>query len=190
MTIPSIFIMSNQSHTSKFFIHGYQSSPDGDKATLLKNSLNVIPIRYRYCEPEQLEISSCIDEIRKAIGTSSQPVIIGSSLGGFLAAKIALDLKQSTLILLNPAIIPPDVDVSCISDMPQRILEDMKDYLLFEQRINARIILFIGTNDKVVPNRWGIEFAKAQEAEVHFFYDDHRFSRYLKELPKIITNVL
>jgi predicted esterase YcpF (UPF0227 family) len=182
--------MKTLSHTSRYYIHGYLSSPKGDKANLFRDTLDVIPIQYRNCEPEDLEISSCIHEIKNAIDSSSNPLIIGSSLGGFLAAKTALDFSLSTLVLLNPAIIPLDVDIQNIKDMPQRILQDMKDPDLFEQKINARIILFIGTNDMVVPNRWGIEFAKAQEAEVYFYHDDHRFSNHLKNLPDMIYNVL
>jgi predicted esterase YcpF (UPF0227 family) len=182
--------MKHHFYPSIYFIHGYQSSPDGDKATLLRDSLGVIPIRYRDCAPEDLIISSCVNEIRKAIIASSHPVLIGSSLGGFLAAKTALSLERSTLILLNPAIIPPDVDIKNITDMPQRILTEMQDIELFEKKINARIILIIGTNDIVVPNRWGIDFAKAQEAEIHFFHDDHRFSRNLDNLPIIISKLL
>ena len=177
-------------HSGMFYIHGYLSSPDGAKGSLLKSSLDIKPIKYRDCEPEDLVISSCIDEIKKELKNISNPILIGSSLGGFLAVKTALTEDISTLILLNPAIMPTDVDITKIDDMPSSILKDMIYPDLFQKRIQARIIIFIGTKDTVVPNRWGIEFAKAQEAEVHFLDDDHRLSKNLENLPEMIKKVL
>jgi len=46
--------------------------------------------------------------------------------------------------------------------------------------------MFIGTEDKVVPNDWGIQFAKAQQAMVHFIHDDHRLTKTLPRLPTLI----
>jgi len=173
-----------------YFIHGYMSSPDGAKGTLLKEEIGVIPLKYRDCEPEDLVIADCLDEIKKEISNDKNPIIIGSSLGGFLAAKYALDHHVSTLILLNPAIMPLDVDIKQIKDMPQSILQDMREGRLFSENIDSRIIIFIGTDDSVVPNMWGIDFAKIQEAEVQFFHDDHRFSTYIDIIPEVIKDLL
>jgi predicted esterase YcpF (UPF0227 family) len=173
-----------------YYIHGFLSSPNGTKGTLLKNSLDVIPIKYRYCEPDDLVISDCINRIKQVVKKDAHPILIGSSLGGYLAARTALEIPVSTLILLNPAIIPPDENLNKISDMPKRILNSMMDDRLFSEKIHGTIIIFIGTNDTIVPNRWGIDFAKAQEAEIHFFHDDHRFSKNISNLPNMISDVL
>ncbi|RLF58438.1 MAG: hypothetical protein DRN27_05435 [Thermoplasmata archaeon] len=147
-------------------------------------------MKYRDCEPEELVIADCLAEIKKEMSDDKNPVLIGSSLGGFLAAKYALNYHVSTLILLNPAVMPPDVDITQIKDMPQCILADMQEERLFSERINSKIVIFVGTNDEVVPNRWSIEFAKTQEAEIHFLHDDHRFSSYLNNFPEIISDIL
>jgi len=173
-----------------YYIHGYLSGPDGSKGALLKEKLGVIPLKYRDCEPEDLVIANCLSEIKKKISYDKHPILIGSSLGGFLAANTALDNNVSTLILLNPAVIPPDVDITQIEDMPQRILGDMQEERLFSEKINSKIVIFVGTNDEVVPNRWSIDFAKVQEAEIHFFHDDHRFSSNLNKFPEIIRSIL
>ena len=173
-----------------YYIHGYLSGPDGSKGALLKETLGAIPLKYRDCEPEDLVIADCLSEIKKEISNDKHPILIGSSLGGFLAANTALDNHVSTLLLLNPAVIPPDVDIKKIKDMPQRILNDMQEERLFSEKIDSKIVIFIGTNDLVVPNRWSIDFAKVQEAEIHFFHDDHRFSTYLNNFPEIIRDIL
>ncbi len=174
-----------------YYLHGYQSSPNGEKATLLKDTLHAIPITYREQAPEQLVISECLNQISKAIARDKQVILIGSSLGGFLAASIALrhpSVKQ--LILLNPAIIPPDVDLTTISGMPLRILQDMKNPRLFTEKIPATIIILRATLDDVVPDAWIIPFAQAQNAAIKYYTDDHRFSKNLQRLPGIISEVL
>ena len=172
-----------------YYIHGYQSEPNSTKGTFFKEKLNAIPINYRDCEPEKLIISDCLNRIKKQITNDKDVFLIGSSLGGFLAAKTALNnsnVKQ--IILLNPAIIPPSVDVTKIQDMPQNILSDMQDTMLFNEKINSDIFILAGTMDNVVPNHWIIEFAKAQEATIRFLHDDHSFTNNLKILTDIIKN--
>lgn len=173
-----------------YYIHGYMSSPDSTKGTLFKKTLNAEPIKYRDCPPEKLVISDCLKRISCQIKNDENIILIGSSLGGFLAAKTALINPVKKLILLNPAIIPTDYDISQIKDMPKEILRDMQDEKLFTQKINSDITIFIGTHDAVVPNRWPIEFAKAQEAKIQFLHDDHSFTGYINQLSDFIKNII
>lgn len=174
-----------------YYIHGYQSSPDSNKGVLFKEKLDATAIQYRDCKPEDLVISECLENISDKIKNDDNVFLIGSSLGGFLAAKTALDLSNvKKLVLLNPAIIPPDYNITKITDMPQRILKDMKNPELFEKEINSEIYIFVGTEDKVVPSSWVINFARFQEATVRFLHDDHRFSKNLEKLPGLINSFL
>jgi len=174
-----------------YYIHGYLSAPNSTKGTLFKEKLNAIPIKYRDCPPEKLIISDCLDEISKKIKNESNAYLIGSSLGGYLAAKTALENNNvKKLFLLNPATIPPDYDINKITDMPMEILKDMKDKSIFEEKISSEIFILLGTLDDVVPNRWPIEFAKAQLATIKFLKDDHSFSKNIEKLPDIINTLL
>ena len=174
-----------------YYIHGYLSSPNSTKGTLFKNKLNAKAIEYRDCEPEDLVISDCVKKIEESIRNDPEAKLIGSSLGGLLAAKVALKNENvKAIILLNPAIIPPNYDLTKIKDMPYRILLEMKDKEIFKEKINSKIIILIGNKDEVVPNSWPIEFAKAQEATVKFLNDDHSFTNKINELPAIIENIL
>ena len=142
-----------------YYIHGYQSSPNSSKGFIFKKTLNAIPIKYRNSEPEDLTIKDCISEILNQIKDDKNIILIGSSLGGFLTAKTAtLNKYVNTLILLNPAIIPPFVDINKISGIPKRILNDMKDENLFRKSINAKIFLLRGKKDEIVPDLWISEF--------------------------------
>ena len=66
----------------------------------------------------------------------------------------------------------------------------MKDNLLFERKLDAEIYILLGTEDDVVPHFWSIEFAKAQEANVKFYHDDHRFANNINNLPDIIASIM
>jgi predicted esterase YcpF (UPF0227 family) len=174
-----------------YFIHGYESSPQGEKAKLLEQTLHATPITYRECPPEDLVISQCLERIANTITNDHQVTLIGSSLGGFLAASTALDHQNVTqIILLNPAIIPPESDLSLIEGMPQRILREMRDPRLFEQKIKAKITILRGTNDDIIPDEWIVRFAQAQNATVELYNDDHRFSKNLQRLPEIVLNLI
>jgi len=170
-----------------YYIHGYLSSPDSTKGTILKQKLGVKPIKYRDCRPEELVIQECIENIKKEIKDDRNPVLIGSSLGGFLSAKIALDEPRiKNLILLNPAILPADYDITKIKDMPQGILKDMIEPRFFKEKINAEISILRGTRDELLPNRWVIDFAKKQEAFVKFLDDDHSLSKNIQRISKYV----
>ena len=167
------------------------SDPRSTKGTIFKEKLNAKAIKYRDCEPEDLVISDCLLRIKKEIENDKNAIFIGSSLGGLLAAKTALEntnVKQ--IILLNPAVIPSYVDISKIQGMPQKILADMQDIRLFNVKISSEIFILLGTEDDVVPNKWGLEFAKAQKATVKLLSNDHQFSKNLEKLPDIISSLI
>jgi predicted esterase YcpF (UPF0227 family) len=174
-----------------YYIHGYQSSTSSEKALLLKETLQVIPVQYRDVPPEELVIPQCLSRISQAISHDPTVVLIGSSLGGFLAAATALthpNVKQ--LILLNPAIIPPEIDLNTIQGMPQRILKDMISPKLFTKKLAAQITILRGAQDDIVPDEWVVRFAQAQHATIQLFDDDHRFSKNLSRLPYIISEII
>ncbi len=173
-----------------YYIHGYLSSPQSTKGQILKKRINAKSIKYRDCNPEDLVISDCIKQIENIIKDDDEVTLIGSSLGGFLSAQIALKKDIKNLILLNPAIIPPQINVKTITGMPQSILRDMQNPLLFKQKINSKILIIRGSCDEVVPSNWVLKFARFQEATVKFLVDDHRLSKNLRNIPDIIKEFL
>ncbi len=174
-----------------YYIHGYQSSPNSTKGTLFRKTLDAKAIRYQDSKPEDLVISDCMRNIAKEIRDDEDVTLIGSSFGGFLAAKIALEYSNvKKLVLLNPAIIPPSEDVRELAGIPSRIRCEMQDRQLFDKRMDAKISIVIGTEDDVIPLRWIIEFAKIQEATIKFLHDDHSFTRSLNRLLDIICEII
>jgi len=173
-----------------YYIHGYLSEPNSAKGTLLKQALGVIPIKYRDCKPEDLVVSDCVERILAQVKEDKEVVLIGSSLGGLLAAKTARETKVKQLMLLNPAIIPTHVDITKIKDIPQSILKEMQDERLFKEKIQSNIFIVAGTMDNTVPNDWVVEFAKAQEATIMFLHDDHSLTQNMEKLPSVIKTFI
>jgi predicted esterase YcpF (UPF0227 family) len=174
-----------------YYLHGYQSSPTSAKGTLFKEILHAVPIAYRTGVPEAMVIPHCLQRITDAIHDDSNVTLIGSSFGGFLAAATGLHHKTvKHLILLNPAIIPPQIKPLKVEGMPASIVSQMILPDLFTQKIPALITILRGTQDTVVPDSWVLEFAKAQEAVIWFLHDDHGFSKNLAKLPSLIQKIL
>lgn len=170
-----------------YYIHGFLSSPESRKGLLLKKKLNVIPIKYRDCKPDDLEISDCLKIIYNIIKNDDEVILIGSSFGGYLSVRISLMSQNiSKLILLNPSIMPPNTDINNIKTMPKRILKKMKNNTLFEYKLKSKIYIILGSKDIIVPNSWNIEFAKFQEANILFLNDDHCFSKNIDNIPKYV----
>jgi len=168
-----------------YYIHGYESSPNSAKGKLLKEKLGVIPIRYR--EGNRVVISECLKRIEETIDGDDDVTLIGSSFGGLLAAKLALKNHSiKRLILINPAIIPPDENIDVLP-VPKEVAKDMQDDGLFTRKIDADIFIIMSTEDELIPKSWVLEFSMAQEATVKFLHDDHRLTRNIGKLPDIIS---
>jgi pimeloyl-ACP methyl ester carboxylesterase len=158
---------------------------------LFKETLEAFPLTYREGNPEDLVISECLTRISAAIQNDPHAIFIGSSLGGFLGASIALTHPTiARLILLNPAIIPPETDLRTIRGIPPRILKEMINPRLFKEKIPAAITILRGIQDDVVPDDWIVSFAQAQQATIQLLNDDHQFSKNLQKLPGIISELL
>ena len=174
-----------------YYLHGYLSGPNSAKGRLLREKLGAIPIQYHQGPPEHVNVDYALARIAESVRNDPEPVLIGSSFGGFLAAEAALESdKIKSIILLNPAIVPSGVDTRMFRGIPQEILRRMQDKRLFEAKMNVRITILVGTRDEVVPLEWVLGFARAQEATVRFLDDDHAFTGKISLLPGLIQEVL
>ena len=171
-----------------YYIHGYASGPNGRKAILFREKLGAIPLRYM--DGEEVDVSRCIENIENAIRNDTRIILIGSSFGGFLSAKIALENRNvRSIVLLNPAVVPPDAIVSDPS-IPDKVVRDIQNSGLFEKRIPCDVYIVISTRDELIPLEWVLRFAMFQEATVKFIEDDHRISRNINLLPDIVSTFL
>jgi len=83
------------------FAHGMESSPEGTKATYLKEKFNAIVPWLG-----ELNMMQQIDSLRRAILPDDTAVVVGSSLGALAAIGLALESpgRIHHLVLLAPAV--------------------------------------------------------------------------------------
>jgi len=92
------------------YLHGFASGPGSAKGTRLaehyaENGVTVERMDLRRPSMEHLRLSAMIAHVRGAIGTpEDRAVVLGSSLGGLTAARVAEeDARVCALVLLAPA---------------------------------------------------------------------------------------
>ncbi|MBU43813.1 MAG: hypothetical protein CMN76_11375 [Spirochaetaceae bacterium] len=148
---------------TRIFIHGLEGSSKGYKASLLKKLFpDLICPQFTGSPEERMQDLNDILKDRKDIS------IVGSSLGGLMAALYALQNPESInrLVLLAPAL--PMFDWSPFSDRP----------------LNAPVKIYHGIHDDVVPLPPTKELAQVLFSNLEFneVDDDHRLKKTVREL--------
>jgi pimeloyl-ACP methyl ester carboxylesterase len=92
------------------YLHGFASSPDSTKARHLAahyatRGIEVERLDLRKPSFEKLRLSAMIEHVRERMGDArDRAVLIGSSLGGLTACRVAeIDARVSALVLMAPA---------------------------------------------------------------------------------------
>src|SRR5690242_15152243 len=92
------------------YLHGFASGPESTKARAIAahyaaKGIDVERLNLRLPSLEHLRLSAMIGEVRARIGGArDRAVLIGSSLGGLTACRLAEDdARVSALVLLAPA---------------------------------------------------------------------------------------
>jgi pimeloyl-ACP methyl ester carboxylesterase len=147
------------------FSHGKDSEPWGTKILALAEvararGWRVESVDYRGIDSVEGRLGKLLTCCRE---WPAQPVLAGSSLGGFLAAAASLPLQASGLFLMAPAF-----DLPGLPPTPQVA--------------PCPTVVVHGWRDDIVPIEKGFTFARAQGALTHIVDDDHRLHA---SLPKI-----
>lgn len=190
-----------------FYLHGFASSPISSKAAFFRARLAEHGIALETPDlnlPDfsTLTITRMLDQVATAIGDGGEPVVlIGSSLGGFVAVQTAIDrpARVSRLILLAPAL---DFRAERIGDLGDRSVEAWREtgrlhvfhhaygrvtpvhYDLFSDaqryqphaaRVTLPVQIFQGRHDTAVDPAAVEAWASRQPgAELHMLDDDHQ----------------
>ena len=146
------------------FSHGKDSEPWGTKIMALaaiarESGCRVESIDYRGIDTVEGRLATLLESCRDL----PRPLLVGSSLGGFLAAAASKPLDAAGLFLMAPAFdlpgLPPTPEVAV-----------------------CPTVVVHGWRDDIVPVEKGISFARAQGALLHVVDDDHRLHA---SLPRI-----
>jgi pimeloyl-ACP methyl ester carboxylesterase len=197
------------------YLHGFASSPDSSKAIRLANALTEIGVATSIPdlnEPDfrTLTVTRMIAQVRAEMsralkGRATPTILIGSSLGAFVAVNTAaVDSRVKALVLLAPALeFGADergnigtVSIAAWRDAGQaevfhyaRNRPEMLDYTLYEdaKRYDAfaltlaiPILVFQGTRDTVVDPEAVKRWASARSnVRLELVEDDHQLQTSL-----------
>lgn len=161
--------MNNEFNNSEvYFFHGKESRQYGSKYTYLTEK------GYHVISPDfyTVDIEPRLQIAEKATENCKDMVVVGSSLGGLIAALLYNKYPErfKTYLLLAPAFHLPEADV--INKVPP----------------NAKIIH--GDADNIVLLKYSIEFASKFNVELEVVQDDHRLSNSFPAIDSSLAKLL
>lgn len=174
---------SPQNRLHVVFSHGKESGPFGHKIQGLmvvaeEMGLSTTSVDYRQCADADERVALLYQTLRQLDIPSSQVVLVGSSMGGYVSTVVANELPVAGLFLMAPALWMP-----------------AEEYTVQSYHPNTRLIeITHGLNDDIVPFENSVRFAKENVGTtLHLVPDDHRlsashqfleyqFKRFLREI--------
>ena len=205
------------------YLHGFASSPQSSKATFLSRKFAERGVRMvvpDLNEPDfsTLTVTRMLQQVDEALAASDQPVVlVGSSLGGFVAVQAALrhPSRITRLVLLAPAL---DFDGNRLSQLGDRGLDawkasnqlpvfhygfgrmmpvhyelyaDALGYNALHATLSLPIQIFQGRFDTAVDPDTVARWAAARpNVELHMLDDDHQLLKSLEGIWKEMERFL
>jgi pimeloyl-ACP methyl ester carboxylesterase len=157
-----------------YFNHGLESGPWGDKITRLAEIA-----RARGLRAESIDYSGIRDANRRVemllasdAGRHRPLVLVGSSMGSYVAAVASASLRPKGLFLLAPAFYVPGFPIQ-------------------EPAPHAdEVALVHGWKDDLIPVENSLRYARKFEASLHLVDSDHRLSSQLPLIASIFDAFL
>ena len=156
------------------FVHGKESGPWGSKITYLAKIAR--DLGYDVESLDYSGIDDPHDRVQKLVAAASDQsrplILVGSSMGGWVATAASQQLIVEGLFLLAPAFyLPgyPDVTPKCDSD---------------------RIEVVHGFDDDVILYEHSLRFGRRFSTTLHLINDDHRLGNRLDLIGEYFANFL
>ena len=175
--------MARFDNRSILYIHGFESSSQSKKASMLKtlcpNNRLIIP---DLVENPQQALMDLDDYLATA---SKETMIIGASLGGFYAYYLAAKYQRACL-LINPVMVPSHHGLKILKEQGaqdparkkeiERVLLQYKNMELTLENFTPPKQCFIayGNEDTVVPMQTYRDFFTNRPHLSAIYHDDHR----------------
>jgi len=150
--------------------HGKESGPQGKKLNALRDvglsfGYEVESIDYRSCKDEHERIDKLRSHLLELPKTTNV-ILVGSSMGGYVSAVVASEFEIAGLFLLCPAVYYDEFAVQS-----------------YEIK-TSNIEVVHGWYDEVIPAEDSFSFSKEHEARLHLVRDNHRLK---DSIPDICT---
>ena len=151
------------------FSHGKESGPWGSKivhlAELAKEcGCDIDSIDYRAIRDPDLRAQHLIDILQKE---QDDTILVGSSMGAYVALVASAQVKVAGVFLLAPALYIPGFKT--------------QEYTLD----NQHLAIVHGWSDDVIPPEHSIRFARQAKCSLHLIAGDHRLKSSLATVAQI-----
>ncbi|WP_103670196.1 YqiA/YcfP family alpha/beta fold hydrolase [Pseudanabaena sp. BC1403] len=196
------------------YLHGFASSPQSTKATFMKQKFAEVGLTLHVPDLNLTDFSTVtlsdqLDYLDRTYLNNNEPlVVIGSSLGGFLATQLAAQKTQvQKLVLFAPAFgfslrISKALGEENVTKWQQDNIREFYHYglkrnvnLQFQFFVDAQkyseekltrslpILIFHGVHDDVVPASLSEEFTKRRsQVTLKLLDDDHALGKDLESI--------
>jgi len=157
--------------TTIYFFHGSLSSP---KSTKIQRLLPIAESRGFQVEvPDHSSIRSADDRVADILSQDNSPVgdciLVGSSMGGYVATALSEHLKPSGLFLFAPAFYLPGYNVQ--KPIPHA----------------DKVSIIHGWHDDIVPVENSIRFAREHKSTLHIVDGSHALRENLDTIADLFT---
>ena len=159
------FLMSEKSKQTVVFSHGLDGEPWGTKVVALAKVAEAHGLHVESLDYRGMEAPARVEKLRAFAQQLARPLIlVGSSLGGHVAASVSSLAPTRGLFLMAPAFFMPGFEQ--YTPVPAR----------------CPIDIVHGWNDDVVPAQNSIRFAQQYRATLHLIDSDHRLTANLGDV--------
>jgi surfactin synthase thioesterase subunit len=156
------------------FSHGKDGEPWGPKIVAMaevakRHGLHVESLDYRGMDDPAMRVAKAFEFCRAL----TQPVVlVGSSLGGHVAAAVSSQVRTRGMFLLAPAF----------------FMKGFEQYTPMPAQCPLEIVH--GWNDAVVPVDNSIKFARLHRASLHLLDSDHRLTSSIDTICELLDAFL
>lgn len=155
------------------FSHGKESGPWGTKikvlaATAQRFGFAVESIDYRGMQDPDERVTKLVSHL----DGDDNVILVGSSMGGYVALLAAAEVKSKAVFLLVPALYMPGYEG--------------KDYPV--QQANVSIVH--GWNDEIISYQNSLRYAEQNKSALHLIEDGHRLVEKLGQIEQIFEEFL
>lgn len=170
----------SQPTTTVIFSHGHLSGPQSLKIVELEPiarsaGFDTLAIDYRDQRDDPVARADRLIEVVR--GQAVKPVLVGSSMGGWVAMHAAETVPVAGLFMMAPALFLED-------RIPSGVVPAS-----YAPRSN-RLAVIHGWHDDTIPWQHSLRFAEANNAALHLLDSDHRLESALPELKAIFRQFI
>jgi pimeloyl-ACP methyl ester carboxylesterase len=156
------------------FSHGRESGPWGSKITAMAAVVRDLGVAVESVDYRGLDDPA--DRVRKLVALAREfkepAVLVGSSMGGHVAAAAASAVKPRGLFLLAPAF----------------YMAGYEEYT--PQEVACPTAIVHGWHDAIVPVENSIRWAREHQAALHVLNSDHRLEDQIEAICRLLREFL